>query len=268
MQGQFRTLIVEPFVGKNIGAGGKRWGILLDGFDELDGEDAQCEIIHLITPFAHEHPDAPLAWIIASRPESHISDTFDDDAVRHSCWSEHIPIDSTEACADLDRFLRSGFEAIRKKFRRSVLNNWPSDTNFLKITAAASGLFIYAEVVMQFIKDPKHADPVSRLEVLLSVIDRSTDIPTKENPFVHLDALYHEILSSIPSNLWQTTKRLLGFVSCWGVLSRILHAGRWGSLKGMSILLDLTPHVIYTCYLYMRIQVPLDSQSARPESRP
>jgi hypothetical protein len=60
LQAQFTAFIVEPFVEKKIGGGSRRWGILLDGLDELKGEDAQCEIIHLITTFAHEHPDVPL----------------------------------------------------------------------------------------------------------------------------------------------------------------------------------------------------------------
>jgi hypothetical protein len=162
----FRTFTIEPFAGQKIGAGGKRWAILLDGLDELKGEDAQCDIIHPITTFAHDHPDAPLVWIIASRPEAHISDPFDEDDVRRSCWSEHIPIDPTEACADVDRFFRSEFEAIRKKFRRSVPRDWPSNTDFLKLTAAALRLFVYAKVVMQFIRDPEYGDPVSRFKVL------------------------------------------------------------------------------------------------------
>ncbi|EKM77156.1 hypothetical protein AGABI1DRAFT_43853, partial [Agaricus bisporus var. burnettii JB137-S8] len=199
MTTQFNTFIVQPFMEKKIGAGGKRWGILLDGLDELDGEDAQCEIIQLIGTFAHEHRDAPLLWIIASRPESHISNMFEDYEIRRSCRSEYVPIDSTEACEDVEHFLRSSFKVVQKKYRHRGCSDWPSNADYLKLTAAASGLFIYAQVVMQFIGDSHYADPVSRLEVLISVIDRSNAIPTKENPFVHLDALYKEILSSIPS---------------------------------------------------------------------
>ncbi|KAF7771818.1 hypothetical protein Agabi119p4_6129 [Agaricus bisporus var. burnettii] len=120
LQAQFTTFIIEPFTVKKLGAGGKRWGILLDGLDELRGIDEQCEIIHLISSFAHEHPNAPLAWKIASRPESRISHTFEDKEVRH----------------------------------------------------------IYAEVAMQFIRDPHHTDPVARFEVLLSVINRSNTVPS------------------------------------------------------------------------------------------
>ncbi|XP_006457027.1 hypothetical protein AGABI2DRAFT_122901 [Agaricus bisporus var. bisporus H97] len=48
IQAQFTTFIVEPFMVKQLGAGDKRWGILLDGLDELRGTDEQCEIIQLI----------------------------------------------------------------------------------------------------------------------------------------------------------------------------------------------------------------------------
>ncbi|KAF7761313.1 hypothetical protein Agabi119p4_10722 [Agaricus bisporus var. burnettii] len=250
LQAQFTTFIVEPFTVKQIGAGGRRWGILLDGLDELRGTDAQCEIIQLIISFTHEHPNAPLVWIIASRPESQISNMFEDDEVRGTYWSEYIPIDSTEACADVERFLRSNFEKTKKKFRHCVSSDWPSKTDFLKLTAAASGLFIYAEVAMQFIRDSGHADPVARFKVLLSVIDCSNAIPSEENPFLHLDALYHQILSSIPSTMWPTTKQLLG-VAIYG--GHILPCNikyshhNFLTLRGMSILFGITRSTVYAC---------------------
>jgi hypothetical protein len=250
MQAQFTNFIVEPFVERKIGEGGKRWGILLDGLDELRGEDAQCNIIQLVGTFAHEHHDVPLIWIIASRPESHISNTFDDDEVLRSYRSEHIPIDSTEACGDVDRFLRSSFKTVRKKYRQSAPSDWPSDTDFLKLTAAASGLFIYAEVVMHFIRDPDHGNPVSRLEVLLFVIDRSNAVPTRENPFVHLDALYHEIVSLIPSTLWPTAKQLLSLATLDDQSSFV--PANFKSLRGMTILLNLSRHTIYACLAKVR----------------
>jgi hypothetical protein len=268
VQAQFTTFIVEPFVEKKIGTGGKRWGILLDGLDELRGEDAQCNIIRLIGAFAREHPDVPLVWIIASRPESRISNTFDDPEVRRSCWMEYIPIDSTEACDDVDRFLRSSFNTIQKNFRQSAPSDWPSDTDFLKLTVAASGLFVYAEVVMQFIGDADHADPVSRFEVLLSVIDRSNAVPTQENPFVHLDALYHEIISSVPSAQWSTAKQLLCLAihDDWFPSYGFYSPRNFKSLRGMSILLNLSRHTTYACLTKFRstLKIP-DWETAHKE---
>jgi hypothetical protein len=271
MAAQFAAFIVEPFVEKRIGAGGQRWGILLDGLDELQGEDAQCEIIQLITAFAHEHHDTPVVWVIASRPEPHISNAFDDDA-NWGHWSEYIPIDSTEACKDVERFLRSSFETTQKKFRHCVPRHWPSDDDFLKLTAAASGLFIYAQVVMPFIRDPSESDPASRFDVLLSVIDRSNAVPTTENPFVHLDALYREIISSIPSKLWPSAKRLLSYtihanqISFRHTLAHPL-SDSLQTLRGMAILFGLPLHVIYTCLLkcHSALRVP-DEKVAHKKS--
>jgi hypothetical protein len=242
LDAQFSTFIVEPFVERKIGAGGKRWGILLDGLDELRGEDAQCNIIQLISSFVRDHSDVPLAWIIASRPESHISNTFDDDEVRRSCCTEYIPIDSTEACEDVERFLRSRFKTIQKKYRQSLPSDWPSNTDFLQLTAAASGLFIYAQVVMEFIRDLDCADPALRFEILISVISRSTDVPTSDNPFVHLDAVYREILSSIPPMHWGAAKLLLGLT-----VHEIngLRLQRFRTLRGMSILFSLSRNTVY-----------------------
>ncbi|KAF7761250.1 hypothetical protein Agabi119p4_10659 [Agaricus bisporus var. burnettii] len=246
---QFMAFLTEPFVNKKVGAGDKRWGILLDGLDELRGTDAQCEIIRLISAFVHEHPNAPLVWIIASRPESRISHTFEDEEVCRNCLVENIPIDSTEACKDVERFLRSGFKTTQKKFRLCVSSDWPSNTDFLKLTAAASGLFIYAQVVMQFIGDSHHADPVARLETLLLVIDRSNAFPTKENPFLHLDALYHAILSSIPSTVWPTTKQLLAVTIYGGQIKLGFFENRLGpnflTLRGTSILFGITRNAVY-----------------------
>jgi hypothetical protein len=242
MEAQFATFIVEPFVERKIGAGGKRWGILLDGLDELRGEDPQCNIIQLISTFVRDHGNVPLAWIIASRPESHISNTFEDDEVRRSCCTEYIPIDSTEACEDVERFLRSSFKAIQRKYRQSLPNDWPSDTDFLQLTVAASGLFVYAQVVMEFIRDPDCADPALRFEILISVISRSTDVPTSDNPFVHLDAVYHEILSSIPPTHWGAAKLLLGF-TVYEI--DYLRLQRFRTLRGMSILFSLSRNTVY-----------------------
>ncbi|KAF7761252.1 hypothetical protein Agabi119p4_10661 [Agaricus bisporus var. burnettii] len=271
MTTQFNTFIVEPFVEKKIGAGGKRWGILLDGLDELEGEDSQCEIIQLISTFTLEHSDAPLVWIISSRPESHISNTFDDNQVRRSCWSEYIPIDSTEACEDVDRFLRSSFKMIRKKYRHCVPSDWPSNTDFLSVTAAASGLFVYAEVVMQFIRDPDYADPVSRLKVLLSIIDRSHAVPIKEKPFVHLDALYQEIISSIPPALWPMAKQILAFTIHWDQIEITRFPLTWwpnvGTLRGMSILLGMTPNRIYASFNKCRSTLKLPDWKVAHKAR-
>jgi hypothetical protein len=240
MEEQFTTFIVEPFKERVLEVGGRRWGILLDGFDELEGKDAQRNIIQLISTFVHTHRNAPLVWIISSRSERHIVNRFDDDDVRRCCWVESISIDSRESCEDVQCFLRSSFGKTRRDFRHSLPMNWPGEGAITKIAAAASGLFIYAELVMQSIRDPVGNDPTKPLHTLLLGIDRSANNP---DPFVRLDEFYSKILSE---SSWPTTKNLLRFVIQWEQHSVFIPKG-FNTLRGMSIFFGLSRPAIYGC---------------------
>ncbi|EKM75250.1 hypothetical protein AGABI1DRAFT_46739, partial [Agaricus bisporus var. burnettii JB137-S8] len=154
MKEQFRALIIEPFVEKKVGAGGKAWGILLDGLDELDKRDRQREIIQLITIFVRDHPNVPLVWVISSRPEPHITNTFKQRRLSYKFKEEYVPIDSPEACQDVERFLRSSFKDIQQvEFPHIVAKGWPEEIKIVKLANAASGLFAFADVAIRFIRD-------------------------------------------------------------------------------------------------------------------
>jgi hypothetical protein len=239
---------------------GQCWPVLLDGLDELEGEQAQRDVIRLISTFTQEHPDAPLAWIISSRPEPHISDTFAESKIRDSHESENIPIDSTEASKDVEHFLRASFDKIRDEFPRTVPRDWPGEIAIAKLATAASGLFIFAETAIRFIKDPDHANPVSRLELVLSVIARSGGVSTEEQPFALLDNLYKEILSHIPSSLWQTTKLLMRLALSFRLNQSFLglsYSSNSRTLRGMAMILQLNRYMIYAslnkCYSILGI---------------
>jgi hypothetical protein len=123
MEEQFKAFIVEPFGARKIGASAKPWAVLLDGLDELDEHESQIEIIRLVANFVLEHPDAPLRWAIASRPEPHIVDTFDEEDVVRACWKMDVPVDPE----DVECFLRENLEEMRKTFPRTVPKEWPSE---------------------------------------------------------------------------------------------------------------------------------------------
>jgi hypothetical protein len=261
MEVQFQVFIIQPFVEKKIGAGhGQRWAILLDGLDELEGEHVQRDVIRLISTLTQEHPDAPLAWIISSRPEPHISDTFAESDIRDSHESEHIPIDSTEAAQDVERFLRESFDKIRGEFPRSVPGDWPEETSVTRLAEAASGLFILAETAVRFIKDPAHADPRSRLELVLSSIANSKGSATEENPFALLDNLYKAILSNIPLKMWQKTKLLLRLALSFRINDKFLGLSTYSNsrtLRGMAMILRMDRYTVYPslekCYSMLGI---------------
>ncbi|KAF9441982.1 hypothetical protein P691DRAFT_682461 [Macrolepiota fuliginosa MF-IS2] len=213
MREQFKIFIVAPFVHRRIGQGGEALGILLDGLDECEGQGPQCDIIRLISDFVRDYPDVPLVWVISSRPEPHICSTFEEGTIMINHWHEYIPVDSTEACRDVELFLTKRFEKIRSRFRY-VSPHWPSETQRLKLTHTSSGLFVFAEVATRFIGDDDHADPESRLDIVLSVIDHSKVMESGDQPFATLDALYTHILLSIPQRSWPTAKHVLGHILC------------------------------------------------------
>ncbi|KAF9442168.1 hypothetical protein P691DRAFT_849201 [Macrolepiota fuliginosa MF-IS2] len=136
---QFQLLIGEPFgcnvVMMNV------WVVMLDGLDECSGDQTtgqhsnniQHEIVWLISQFVLQHPSAPLIWIIASCPETHLKTTFSKDAIKPSFWEEDIPIDSPEALC---------------------------------------GLFIFTEVIIHFIGDLSIGDPIAQLQCVISIISK------------------------------------------------------------------------------------------------
>lgn len=214
MAEQFNTLIVEPFATRNIYTG-QTLSIFLDGLDECQGEvAAQRKIIKLISAFVHEHPITPLSWVISSRPEPHLQAAFSSKSFSSICSRECIPVDSEEAREDVERYLRTEFENIRQYYPHSIplAAEWPTEKQFLELSTAASGLFVLVAVIIRFIDDPDLGDPVGQLELVLATLGKLDSVATSENPLAALDAIYFQILSSIPTSALSTTKRILGHV--------------------------------------------------------
>jgi hypothetical protein len=259
MEEQFKTFIVEPFVERRIGAGGHPWGIILDGLDEFDDHQSQREIIRLIADFVVQHPDVPLLWAIASRPEPHIVDTFGEENVVPACLKEYVPANSRESRQDVRRFLRGSLERIQREFPRTVPKKWPSEEQFLQLADAVSGLFVLADTAIRFIGDPRYANPTMRLGQVISALSGLPVTISDNQPFSHLDALYTSILGSIPPDVWPTTQRVLG---------ALLYAqgeGRKHILKllgAMSVILNLDLSTIYAsvngCYSLLDTSDPED----------
>jgi hypothetical protein len=252
MEEQFKTFIVEPFGARKIGASAKPWAVLLDGLDELDEHESQTEIIRLVANFVLEHPDAPLRWAIASRPEPHILDRFNGEDVVRVCWKMDVPVDPE----DVECFLRDNLKRIKEKFPRSVPKEWPSEEQFWELVNHASGLFILASTVIRFIENPRYADPVTRLNQVLDGAAATSDA----HPLGPLDALYASILSMIPHDVWPTTQRVLG-----ALLYHNKEEWEPGleTLGGISIVLGLDLNAVYAsvngCYSFMELSAPEDA---------
>ncbi len=242
---QFQKLIVEPFALRNLWASEEICCILLDGLDECQGEDAQCNFIQLISDFVQHYPAAPIVWVVATRPEEHLKIKFTYPDVVLSHWQLHIPIDDTEACQDVQRYFESAYAVLRSKYPNATSPGWPSREDNSKITAAANGLFVFAFTIVLFLGDPGVSDPVSQLQIVLRVIE-SSGAQSDGHPFAILDALYTQILSSLHPAALCHVYHLLGYLLLRGYSLELPGSGRFPyTLLSVSNILGLKPNIVY-----------------------
>jgi hypothetical protein len=208
---QFKLFFTQPFGRENILDGTHEAVlILLDGLDECRGEAAQRQLVTLIGRFVLLYPTIPLFWILASRREPHLQKAFSQ--ISHTDLD--VPVNSSQSCTDVERYLRDKFYDIRQEYAHCFLPTvsiWPSELDFLQIAARASGLFIFASTVIRFIEDEERGNPVAQLQTVLRALGTIPSSETQSNPFAALDILYTEIIDSIPRQILPNTRNLLTF---------------------------------------------------------
>lgn len=167
--------------------------IILDGLDECHGENNQCYILELIQK-ALVRDDLPFCFLIASRPEPHIRESFDFTDIKDI--SHSLTLNNTfRPDDDIHLFLQSGFLDVRQKPKhRYAMKNipfpWPSPQNLDQLVTKASGQFIYASTVLKFVDDPYH-NPVDQLNIILGLRPIGT-----ASAYGDLDQLYTQIVSA------------------------------------------------------------------------
>jgi hypothetical protein len=119
----------------------------------------------------------------------------------------YFPYSDFNSYHEAEHFLKTGFEAIQRKFSPLLPPTWPSKEQFSKLAGAVAHYLPFAHVALQFIQDPYFANPITHLDQLLALID-GVD-PTDDQPFIYVDALYMHILNSIPSDMWPATQQVL-----------------------------------------------------------
>ncbi|KAF5357859.1 hypothetical protein D9756_001838 [Leucocoprinus leucothites] len=250
---QFKRLITQPFADQGLCYESKSLVIMLDGLDECNGEQEQANIISLITQFILRNPNVRLLWLISSRPEPHICDVFSRINVLSLYHRENVPINSNESCKDVERYLRKAFMEIYQRYSDCFSENtrWPTESQFLTLCAAATGLFAFAAAVVRFIGDAEYGNPILQMNGVLSAIEKrsSEQDSLRINPFASLDAVYIRILSSIPEVLLPTTVRILQQLICmphsrFVDLANFLGLAQhevYSALRGLHSLLSIPP---------------------------
>ncbi|KAJ3555753.1 hypothetical protein NP233_g12136 [Leucocoprinus birnbaumii] len=188
--------------------------IVLDGIDECQGRDAQREIVNMIYTCAHKDHDARFRWMLCSRPEPHLVAAFAAMENKRICHQEKLEVDDPEAQRDALRILKKGFAEIRARDPYQFGPGWPKEDEVQFIAQRASGHLGFASFIIRFIGDIDHDDPARKLNVCLDLLHRSSGISAGGNPLDALDFLYTQILSDIPKDILDTTKRVLGVLIC------------------------------------------------------
>ena len=189
---QLQTLIVDAF--KNLSPFPQcSYLVIIDGLDECHDKMTQQSILQLLYESIRIHK-LPLRFLVGSRPESHIRNSFD----RESLYTitHLVVLDETfHPGRDIRMFLRDGFAKIcADNFIMShVEQPWPGEGIIDLLVQRSSGQFIYAATVLKFV-GADFCSPKKQLALVLSMTPDTTALSD-------LDQLYTQILSVYPSTV-------------------------------------------------------------------
>ncbi|KAF8187606.1 hypothetical protein K438DRAFT_1009789 [Mycena galopus ATCC 62051] len=183
---QVEKLIVEP--SRRSQHPSPALVVVIDGLDECDRQTVQQEILHSIGRAVHDQ-QLPLRFLVASRPEPHIRESF-----AGALFGLHCPVNIEESFKDVRKYLLDEFARVQREHRGTmtmVPSPWPSPETIQKLVDKSSGYFIYASTVIKFIDD-RNFRPTQRLDVIMGVKE-----PECGSPVAALDQLYTQILSQV-----------------------------------------------------------------------
>jgi len=179
--------------------------IVIDGLDEVNGNDVQCDIIRIIGD-AMRDVRLPLRFLIASRPEAHIClaisklrSQFPDDRVSVIDLNQDVLVHR-----DIRHYFTIKFGEIRS-MHPYLPADWPSLDVIAYLLDRASGQFVFATTVIAYFSSPDDR-PDDRLKVILKVLET----PVGDAPYSTLDQLYTHIVHSVPVKHRAEVMKILG----------------------------------------------------------
>lgn len=267
MERQFEALIAEPFGRAKLVTPSYSLPIFIDGLDHFHTVNTQKRVIQLITNFIWDYPSAPLVWIVASRRETHLVTILSEG--QRQIRSQIVPVESPEARADVEHFLHGRFNEITLDYSEVIELPWPNVDDLNHILLAASGLFLFATAIMNYIADAHIANPTTQLNsVLSSIIAPPPDSGHPVKPLEPLHDMYAQVLRTIPPELYPTAKRILGFF--------VLPSGfgNWPRddtpFWSLCNILNISKHDAYSCLSKLRslLAIPTPGEAIWTPLRP
>lgn len=174
----------------------KRHLLVIDGLDECNNDNDQCQIVILLGQLVNE---IPLRCLITSRSEPHIVSAV---TLLPGVARVTLNEQSWNATGDIRTYLRSGFDEISS--RTNIPQPWPSDDVINTLVMKAGGMFIYVSTVLKYIGDH---DALLRIQ-----LEHVLYLSPGTTPFAELDQLYQQILIACPSQHRSTLLHIFGFI--------------------------------------------------------
>lgn len=227
--------------------------IIIDGLDECRGDNSQRDVVQHIGQLVCDD-NIPLRFVIVSRPEPQIEESFGHLAGTFRSISLGNPHHISQVNDDIRAYLRHGFNQIYQKRELITEQFWPTEDIISTLVNKAGGAFIYASTVLKYVDDDDF-HPKERLEEIL-------DTPRGLMPFAELDHLYCRILGACPD-----TKRLLQVLTisciCTNNISNRAPKDASCSLcaRDIEFLLQLPPGVVVMTLRRMRSILRISEQT-------
>ncbi|KAF8654710.1 hypothetical protein AX16_003461 [Volvariella volvacea WC 439] len=182
---QWRKLIIEPVISAPTFPAAV---IIIDGLDECEDEGDQLRVLDLVRKSCEQHFRP--AFLIASRPEPHITNTFHTPPLMHWCRPS-INLGAIDIDGEMRKFIRARFLALYHRHidilqSRAVDGVWPAHADVNLIALRAGGQYIYPLTLFRFLSQ-SNGDPHLLLQDCLRQDARA---------FIFLDKLYIHVMKS------------------------------------------------------------------------
>jgi hypothetical protein len=216
LEDQFRKLIVNPIL--KIEEPLPSMIIVLDALDECSDGDLLMEVVRVLGDAFSTTRRLPLRFLVTSRPEEHIRNTFARPGMQSKTCS--VALQDFSAHDDIRVFLQSHFADIlrdHKVLLKDVPKPWPSNAVLEELVEKSEGLFIYVSTLVKYVGQGDDGLPDEKLEAVRRI-----------NPGI--DPLYKQVLSAALRS--PNSRRVIG---TFMLLRRSLE------ISALAQLLQLTP---------------------------
>ncbi|KAF9530768.1 hypothetical protein CPB83DRAFT_920844 [Crepidotus variabilis] len=187
--------------------------IIIDGLDECRDSEVQCDLLRILADAAASVRRRPLRILIASRPEAHITRTFDQHPRFREGGLRRINLDEDQdASMDILTLLRQGFHKIHREhpLRKYLDPSWPTQDHLDFLVSKSSPQMMLASTAMSYIASPKHR-PTDRLITVITLLSKPTS-SLSDRPLQRLDSLYAFIFGSTEVENREILQAILGIL--------------------------------------------------------